>query len=92
VWRDGSTVYFWVFGADVDLADSVCQIYANTVDLRLRIELLKRGSSTPEAWLPESPTVRVGYDQQAEVQFNDGRQQPLHITLTAERLDRTGGE
>jgi len=65
---------------------------ANTVDLRLRIQLLKRASSTPDGgeWLPESPTVRVAYDQQAEVLVNDGRQQPLHIALIAERNGAQG--
>jgi hypothetical protein len=64
----------------------------NTVDLRLKFKLPTRKSSKPDEgeWLPERPTVRIAYGQQADVKVSDGRQQPLHITLTAERPQPAG--
>jgi hypothetical protein len=83
------TMMRWVF-----IRVTAINVDANTVDLRLRIQLLRHGRSAPDGgeWLPESPTVRVAYDQQTEVQVHDGRLQPLHITLTAERLQPNGAQ
>jgi hypothetical protein len=78
----------------VQVQVTAVNVGANTVDLQLRIRSLKRGSPAPEPndWLPESQTVRVGYGQSAEVQMDDGSQQPLHLTLAAEHLVRTNAE